>query len=139
MNKIEFKNKGEVDATSINADNLNLLQDNAEKSINEINDLLNSMKTVNLSGVWMNVGTAQGSGLRILLPIFNPSNRIPKIEFTSAKLFDNTFVWYELNLATFSIHKYGTNFVTIHFENPSASLTVGMSYLVSLTGTIVCE
>lgn len=36
MNKIDFKNKGEVGAIPINADNLNLLQENAEDAINGV-------------------------------------------------------------------------------------------------------
>lgn len=36
MEKINFKNKGETGAVSINADNLNLLQTNVENSINSL-------------------------------------------------------------------------------------------------------
>lgn len=41
MEKINFKNKGETDAVSINADNLNLLQTNVENEFDEIHYILN--------------------------------------------------------------------------------------------------
>lgn len=45
MEKIDFKNKGETGATPVNADNLNLLQDNVEDSINDSKIQLKSTKT----------------------------------------------------------------------------------------------
>lgn len=41
MNKIDFKNKGEVGAIPINADNLNLLQDNVENEFGKIIEIGN--------------------------------------------------------------------------------------------------
>lgn len=45
MEKINFKNKGETGATPVNADNLNLLQTNVEKGINDSKIQLKSTKT----------------------------------------------------------------------------------------------
>lgn len=48
MNKIDFKNKGEVGAIPINADNLKLLQKNTEDAINEVVE-----RGSNIIGEWI--------------------------------------------------------------------------------------
>lgn len=53
MNKIDFKNKGETEVTPINADNLNLLQDNVEKAINELSNKAIYDSGSNSNGSWI--------------------------------------------------------------------------------------
>ena len=79
MEKINFKNKGETGAIPINANNLNLLQDNTENAINETkpsiitvgleNDLeITGSTTLNLDKVLSSVGnkfTLQNGGIKI--------------------------------------------------------------------------
>ncbi len=48
MNKIDFKNKGEVGAIPINAENLNLLQKNTENVINGV-----VQRGSNITGEWI--------------------------------------------------------------------------------------
>lgn len=55
MNKIEFKNKGETNAVPINADNLNLLQENVEAAI--------PTDLINVKGKLLKVGISQNQSI----------------------------------------------------------------------------
>lgn len=79
MEKINFKNKGEPGAIPINANNLNLMQDNAENAINEnkpsvitvglnSNTEITGSTTIQLDKILSSVGnkfTLQNGGIKI--------------------------------------------------------------------------
>lgn len=139
MNKIDFKNKGEANAVPINADNLNLLQDNAEKSINEITNLLNDLKTITFTNQWFNVSYANGSGIRFIIPVFNPSNEAPDFEFELCRFFING-EWKEIASSNVGLYKYQKTFISLYVSGTDGlGLEIGKSYLIQLKGTITCK
>lgn len=138
MAKITYEDKVAVndnpdipDINKVNADDMNEIKN----VVNGNDDMANNLKSITLNNEWLNAIKSLGNVLSIMLPINNPNNNQPTINFTSAQVYYNG-AWQ--NISGVYVQHYGKTFVTLELRN-SINLTDGYCYLVRLVGSINCN
>lgn len=107
------------------------------KKLSEYLTEIDNMKTKTLNG-WYNFAVAEGSGLRMIIPIFNPTGNLPEVQITSCKIFTGS-TWYEIPTSNITITDPTTTSLTFYINASSVVATsVNNNYLVQLQGTVKC-
>lgn len=107
------------------------------KKLSEYLAEIDNMKTKLLNG-WYNFAVAEGSGLRIIIPIFNPTGNLPEVQITSCKIFTSS-TWYEIPISNITTTDPTTTSLTFYINASSVVATsANNNYLVQLQGTIKC-
>lgn len=119
------------DTNKCNASDMNEIKN----VVNENDDNVNNLKSITLNNEWLNAVKSLGNVLSVMLPINNPNNNQPTINFTSAQIYYNGS-WE--NISEVNIQYYGKTFVVLELAN-SIALTNGYCYLVRLVGSINCN
>lgn len=130
---IKLSNEKYLDTSSIIHNNEIL-----KPCIDEIKNVLDSMKINNIN-TWFNVAVAEGSGLRITIPIFNPKGTSVVGNFTSCRVFTNS-AWINIPVSEIVLDQHCKTFVSAYINsNKYVSISNNSNYLVNLAGTITCQ
>lgn len=130
---IKLSNENYLDTSSI-IHNSEILK----TCINEIKNVLDSMKINNINA-WFNVAVAEGSGLRLTIPIFNPKGTSVTGNFTSCRVFTNS-AWIDIPISKIVLDQHCKTFVVVYiYASEYVSISNNSNYLVNLVGTITCQ
>ena len=130
---IKLSNENYLDTSSIIHNNEIL-----KPCIDEIKNVLDSMKINNINA-WFNVAFAEGSGLRLTIPIFNPKGTSVTGNFTSCRVFTNS-AWIDLPISKIVLDQHCKTFVVVYiYASEYVPLANNNNYLVHLVGTITCQ
>ena len=85
---------------------------------------------------WINVPCAEGSGVRFVLPIYNPKGTKPTLNLTSIRIFRNG-TWTDVDVENATIQSYCKTSMVIYVAQ--SVVTENIPILVSIIGSIVCD
>ena len=133
---IEFKDLPDT-STPITADNLN-------NNFNELNEKIETCKTVTFNNEWLIGNVVHGGNILILIPIYNPNNVRPVLSLTSSQIFTQDSVWVNvpvvsLGLLSPGVQSFGKTYAILRFDDSGVATTKGQCYIMRLTGTLTVE
>lgn len=109
------------------------------KKLSEYLTEIDNMKTANIN-TWFHVTYVSGSGIRFVIPIFNPSASIPTLNLSTVQIYKNG-KFNDISASDVSVWSWGRSYTTlyINIDNYNLGLTFGETYIVKVTGYIKCS
>lgn len=109
------------------------------KKLSEYLTEIDNMKTANIN-TWFHVTYVPGSGIRFVIPIFNPSAAMPTLNLSIVQIYKND-KFNDISASDISVWSWGRNYITlyINIDNYNLGLTFGETYIVKVMGYIKCS